>query len=251
MRYIKRNARSLMSVWATCLLAACGGPLTGGNDNDENPNETPTPASLTAPLAAEHFNDAVIVALESDTAIALSTDEFVTLDGDVTLSDALVSFDGMQITKAPLSFTGDAVVTALGTSANISFSADVHGTVTIDGVQSTLEGNFPLHEDFAMASAMFAMGPWLSIGFPAAQADCSNLTVTDNGNGSVTLDGDCTVGNIVVDFDMVTIDPGPPLDIDGTITIDDGNGNEVVIDFNGTTATIFVNGQEVATVQIS
>lgn len=250
MRYIKRNARSLMSVWATCLLAACGAPLTNGSEGD-NPNETPTPESLSAPVAAEHFGDAILVALESDTAIAVNNETFVMLDGDVTLSDATVSFDSLRVTKAPLSFQGNASVHAMGSIADITFASGTTGTVTIEGVDTTFEGEMPLHEDFAMATAMYAMGPWLSIGVPASAASCSNLNVTDNGNGSVTLDGDCTVGNALVDFDMVTIDPGPPLTIDGTITIDDGNGNEVVLDFNGNTATIFVNGQEVATVQIS
>lgn len=203
-----------------------------------------TPPELDAQRAESLYNDAVKAALSGAISV-VETDDRATLTGSVEIDGAVVTFTSLVLEKKPFAPSGAASIAQSSRSANVSFDGSLDGALTIDGTAAgTLHADFPMTDSFCEAAATWAIRRALQPGFAAG------LTVTDNGNGSFTIDGTETVGGATIDFDMVTIDV-TNMTITGTITLDDGNGNTASIVFNGTTADISINGQLVATIDLS
>ncbi len=220
------------------LLSACGAPFDGG---------TSAPEEFDARHAEAAYNAAVLAALAGELSV-IETDTRATLDGALTIDGASVTFQDLVLEKKPFSPSGTATIEKDGHVASVSFSGSLDGTLTFDGsAAGTLRAEFPMNDSFCEAAASWAIRRAL---YGQGAAFTSGITVTDNGNGSFTIDGTETAGGATIDFDMVTIDVAN-LTITGTITLDDGNGNTAQIVFNGTTADISINGQLVATIDLT
>lgn len=224
-------------------LAACGGPGVDHEGPSPDPaHPTPDDGVLAVAEAEALFNDAVGLALAGAPGVTITrTPQSVRLDGTVVLGAGDVSFDALVLAKKPFSPSGAAAVASEDHLASLSFTGSVTGTATIDGAPAgSVTADFPMTAEFAEAAADWALHAVLLSG-SSFQSPCPNLTVTDNGDGSFTLDGDCAAGGATIDFDMVTVDL-VNLTIEGTITLDDGNNNTAVIDFDGDTFDLTVNG---------
>lgn len=238
-----RTIRILVTFGSMLALAGCG----GGAGHDDPNGGNPGGSSIDAARAAAAYNAAIDAALAG----AIAVDETAaqaTLAGSIEVDGVLVTFDDLVLEKRPYAVSGTATFEADGDTAAVAFSGGIVGALSIDGADAgTLRADFPGDADFARAEASWAMG----MAFGGAGASFANgVTVTDNGDGTFTLDGTIDAGGILIDFDMVTIDP-VNMTINGTISIDDGNGNTVVLAFNGTTVDVTVNGQLVGTFDLS
>ena len=221
--------------------AACSDASDSKSPAEPGPNPTPDQI-LTAAEASALFNDAVLLALKGAPGVTVSRgNDTVMLDGALTLGAGDVSFDALTLETQPFSPAGNATVVSEGHTAALAFSGSVNGTLSIDGAAAgAAVAEFPMTAEFAQGAADWAMHIALNPGQSFADP-CPNLAFTDNGNGSFTIDGDCAAGVATVDFDMVTIDVAN-MAITGKIALDDGNGNTALIEFNGATFDVTVNG---------
>lgn len=225
------------------LASACAGD--GGAtrpDDDVQPTPTPSGDILTAAEAGALFNDAVGLALAgAPGATVTHGEDAVILGGTVILGGGTVSFDTLSLATKPFAPSGAATVESEGHTAALAFTGSVDGTAVVDGAAAgSVTAEFPMTAEFASGAADWAMDFALSPGSSFANP-CPNLTLTDNGGGSFTIDGDCAIGGATVDFDMVTVDLAN-MAITGSIALDDGNGNTALIEFNGATFDVTVNG---------
>lgn len=228
---------------ALLLLMTVATGCGGGGGTPAGVDPTPTPSGLTAGRASTLVNDGLVQKLSA------ATGATVILDGAVSVDGATVTFDHLSVTKAPYSLSGGVSVIDGADGAQANFAGGVAGSLSIDGVPSgSVTAAFPMTSDFAQANAHWAIHTAMA---GAGHSTFANgITVTDNGNGTFTIDGTETCGPVTITIDMLTIDP-VNMTINGKITIDDGNGNTAELDFNGTTVDILVNGQLVATVDLS
>ena len=247
------TAATLMTL---SLAAACGGSGSSANTATET-SPTPTPASDSAPSAAQAetaFNDAVNAALKSGSGVSVQdASAQATLDGTLTADGIAFTFSNLVLAKKPFAATGTVSLTSGTHAATIAFAGSVNGDYAADGASAgTVHAKIPMENSFVQATASWALHQaWLHPAqATAAGAGACNVTVTDDGNGGVVLDGSCDVCGATVTFTMLDINP-TAMTINGTIMIDDGNGNTATLTFNGTTVDVMVNGQDLGTFDLS
>lgn len=237
------------ALFALVVGCAGNGGAPAGNPAAPGPDFDPEPAALSAAEAEAAFNEAVGASLAGLPGVTVvRTDERATITGTVELSGATVTFDGLVLHKRPFAPEGAVQIAGDGQTAAVTFARDLVAPIAIDGVAAgTVTAAFPLDAEFAQAAAAYAFQQLTNPGF---QSPCA-VTTTDNGAGAFTFDGTCTFGGATLDLDMVTIDFAvlPPT-VTGKILLDDGNGNTVEIQFNGTTLDVLVNGNIVVDDQV-
>lgn len=244
------------------LAAGCGGGGAATSSGTGGPN-----GNGSAPAAADAetaLNDAINAALAGNAAATVTDSHSqATLDGTVTADGIAVSFSHLVLAKKPFSASGSVSFAAGDHTATLAFSDSVVGSYLVDGASSgEVHARIPMESSFVQATASYAMheawggfggGAWFSgsngNGGPGNNGAC-NVSVSDDGNGGVLLDGDCSLCGATISFDMVDINLMNG-SITGTITIDDGNGNTAVLTFNGTTVDVNVNGQDLGTFDLS
>ena len=225
------------------LLATACAADDGAPPDAQDPGPQPSPSdALSAAQAEAAFNEAVLLALGGAPGVTVTrTDEVVELEGTVILGAGEVTFDGLSLAKRPFAPIGWATLASAGQTAELGFTGSLQGSFVLDGeAAGNVTAAFPMTGEFTEAAADWAIDQALAPGTGFANP-CPNLTVTDNGNGSFTIDGDCAAGGATIEFDMVTIDVAN-MAVNGTITLSDGNGNSALIEFAGATFDVTVNG---------
>lgn len=235
-----KTGRVIAACATLALSAAACGDTPDAATGASLPAPTPAPDdALTAPEANALFDDAVALALAGAPGAAVSREDgVVTLDGTVVLGGGSVSFESLALATRPFAVTGGASIVSEDGVAVLAFANATTGTVTIDGVSTPGVAAFPMTAEFAEGAAQWAVDTAIHPGFASP---CPNLAVTNGGNGTFTVDGDCSIGGVAtVTIDMVTLDL-MALSITGAITVD-AAGHTAEILFEGATLDITVDG---------
>lgn len=257
---MKRWIGSAVAGICVATLGACGG---GGAGNPASSTPAPTPAPGDVPTASQAenaVNDAIVAALDGGTAVTVTDNHSkATLDGTISADGVTLTFSHLDLAKKPFSANGSVTVDAGSHSASISFAQSTTGSYVVDGSsEGTVLAKIPMVNEFVQGTASWAIHEAFaphamtmpSNGGNGQGSGACNVTVTDDGNGGFVIDGSCTVCNATVTFTMFDFNP-TAMTINGTIAIDDGNGDTATLTFNGTTVDVTVNGQDLGTFDLS
>ena len=246
---------SVLSVLAAC---AGGSGSTGKRATDPIPSDS----ALTTAQAERAANDAILAAFAPGSGVSVvETRDQATLSGTIAADGVDVSFTNLVLAKRPFSATGTLALTNGSHAMSVAFSHSTAGDYSADGVSAgSIHALIPMTNSFVQATAGWAMHQawhptqsWLSMsngGGGQGSGPC-NVSITDDGNGGILLDGSCTVCNATVTFTQLDITLALPPTITGSIAIDDGNGNTALLVFSGTSVDVTVNGQDLGSFDLS